>query len=63
MKELIDQFSQLINNEAGQSIHPISHRVSVIDLALTTSKHGFLTLSKIPEEYLAPSDHEFILLR
>ena len=63
LEELIDQFGLLINNEPGRSTRPISQGISVIDLALSTSELGPLTLWEIPEDYPALSNHELILLR
>lgn len=63
LKELIDYYGFFLNNEPGRSTQPLSHRSLVIDLALSTTAFGSLTLWKIPEEYLALSDYELILLR
>ncbi len=60
---MIDQYGLLINNKPGRSTRPTSQGILVIDLALSTSELGPLTLWEIPEEYPALSDHELILLR
>ena len=63
LEEIIDEYGLLVNNEPGRSTRPVSQGISVIDLALSTTALGPLTLWEIPEEYPALSDHELILLR
>ncbi len=63
LEDFIDQFALIINNEPGRSTRPASQGVSVIDLALSTTELGPLTLWEIPEDYPALSDYELILLR
>ena len=63
LKEIIDQYNLLVNNEPGRATRPSSQGISVIDLALSTMELGPLTLWEIPEEYPSLSDHELILLR
>ncbi len=63
LEELIYKFSLFINNKPGRPTCPASQRVSVIDLALSTTEPGLLTLWEIPKEHPILSDHELILLR
>ena len=63
LKEFIEKFNLLINNESGRTTRPASDGVSIIDLALSTVELSFLTLWEIPKDYPSLSDHELILLR
>ena len=63
LEDLIEKFDLLINNKSGRTTRPASAGVSINDLALSTIELGFLTLWKIPKEYLSLSDHELILLQ
>ena len=60
---MIDEYGVLVNNKLGRSTWLISQKTLIIDLVLSTTKLGLLTLWKIPEEYLALSNYELILLR
>ncbi len=62
LEDLIEKYDLFINNKLGQTIRPASTRVSVIDLALSIVKLGFLILWEVPEEYPSLLDHELILL-
>ncbi len=63
LKELLERFGLLINNEPGRATRPLSHTISIIDLVLFTRELGLLTFLEIPEEYPALSDHELIVFR
>ena len=60
LEDLIEKFDLLINNEPGQTTRPASKEISIIDLALSTTELGFLTLWEIPKVYTSLSDHELI---
>lgn len=62
LKDLIEKFDLLVNNEPGRTTRPASEGMSIIDLALSTTELEFLTLWEILEEYPSLSDHELILL-
>ena len=62
LKEIIYQYGLHVNNKPRRSTQPISQGILVIDLTLSMSELGPLTLGKIPEEYHTLSDHELILL-
>ena len=59
---MIDEYGLLVNNKPGRSTWPISQRILVIALALSTAELGPLTLWKILEGYPVLLDHELILL-
>lgn len=63
LKELIEQYGFLINSKLEQLTRLISRNVLMIDLALSITKLGPLTLQEILKEYLSSSNHELIALR
>lgn len=63
LEDLIERFDLLINDESERTTRPAIDGVTIIDLALSTVKLGFLTLWEIPEDHPSLSDHELILLR
>lgn len=53
----------MINNESERATRPLSRKISIIDLLLSSPQLGLLTLWEIPEEYPSLSNHELIVLR
>ena len=63
LEDIIDHYGLLVYNKPGCSTRPLSQKISVIDLAISTVTLRPLTLWEIPEDYLVLLDHELILLR
>ena len=63
LEEHIDKYELIVNNNTDFPTWPQSTGKSIIDLALTTTTLGPLTLWEILEEYPSMSDHELILLQ
>ena len=53
----------IVNNNTDYPTRSRSQGISIIDLALTTTSLGPLTLWEIPEEYPSMLDHKLILLQ
>ncbi len=60
LKELIECYELIVNNDTDYPTRPSSPGISIIDLALTSPDLGPLRVWEIPEEYLSLSDHELI---
>ena len=62
LKELIESFELVVNNDIDFPTRPSSQGISIIDLAITSLELGVLQFWEISEEYPSLSDHELILI-
>ena len=63
LEDLIEKFDLFKNNKLRETMRLASKGRFIIDLAMLTTKLGFLTLWEIPKKYLSLSDPELIFLK
>lgn len=55
-------YELIVNNNTDFLTHPSSQGISIIDLALTSSKFGPFWVLETPEKYPLLSNYKFILM-
>ena len=63
LKELVESYKLILNNNTDFPIHPSGSKISIINLALTSFDLGPLRIWEILRKFPSVSDYELILLR